>query len=204
MPSKTIDYGKIFRLAFRHAKRNGHSNDAEDFAQECCIYAFEKQTDEIFIRRRFSDYLRRNYDRKGTSSGDALWLARGAIDVYDDETHGSEPQIGYDDHRGTEHLSQLSRYERLIYVLSHKYDIPLTQIADSQGVSLSRISQVLKGIQQALHKKITRKESGISRNGEAEMERIFQTQRERMERGESCEMEKFESFALESFDATGL
>lgn len=199
-----IDYGKIHRQAARYAKRHGHPNDAEDFAQECCLYAFERQSDAFFVARRFSEYLRRNYGRAGTPGGDARRAGARASDVYDDEAHGSEPPVGCDTSRIGSYLSKLSRYERLIYVLRHKYDVPLTQIADSQGVSKNRISQVLKGIQASVYKEVTGAKSGVSRDGEAEVERILRAQRERLERGEDSEVAEFESFAVESFDATSL
>lgn len=203
-----IDYGKIHRQAARYAARHGRPNDAEDFAQECCLYAFKNKSDKLFLQRRFSDYLRRNYGRKGTPGGDARWAFARASEVYDDEAHGFDLSFelfaGGDPSRIGSCLSLLSRYERLIYVLHHKYEVPLTQIADSQGVSESRISQVLKRIQEAVYKEVTRAESGISRNGKAEVERILRTQGERLECEEGGQVAEFESFALESFDATGL
>lgn len=199
-----IDYEKINRQAAGYAKRHGLPNDADDFAQECCIYAFEKRTDQIFLARRFSDYIRRNYGRSGTPGGDARLFGTRTSVVYDEESHGSEPSDGCDTSRIGGYLRRLSRYERLIYVLRHKYEVPLTQIADSQGVSESRISQVLKGIQKAIYKEVTREESCVPRDGAAEMERVLQAQGERLAIGEDSSVAGFESFALESFDATGL
>lgn len=92
----------------------------------------------------------------------------------------------------------------MIYVLRHKYDTPLATIADCRGVSESRISQELSGIQETLNKAVARAESGVSRRGAEEMARILEAQRERVECGEGGEVENFQSFALESFDAAGL
>ena len=197
-----IDFEMLTRKASSYAKRHGHPQDAEDFAQECCIYAFESGSDEIYIARRFSDYLRRNYGRKGTPGADAR---RQAIFVdYDDEAHGAEPQDGRDLDGFGDYLARLSRYERLIYVLRHKYEAPLTQIADCRGVSESRISQELSRIQKAVDQAVARKESGIQRAREEEMARILRSQRERLESTEGQGLARFESFSVESFDEAGL
>lgn len=205
-----IDYGKIRRQAARYAKLHGHPNDAEDFAQECCIYAFERQTDEVFIQRRFSDYLRRNFGRAGSPGGDSRRAVARPSEVFNDEAHGFDssnefdPSERCDSHRIGFFLSKLEKYERLIYVLRHKYDVPITQIADSQGVSPGRISQVLKGIQTTVHKEVARSEPGVSRNGKTEVAGILSAQGERMECQEDIQMAGFKSFALESFNATCL
>jgi DNA-directed RNA polymerase specialized sigma24 family protein len=199
-----IDYKEIHRQASSYAKRHGKRNDADDFAQECVLYAFEKGVSDFYVARRFSDYLRRNYGRSGTPGGDARRHFESTRCVYDEESFGSEPLDRLDTSRIPEYLVGLSRYERLIYVLKEKYEVPIAQIADSQGVSSSRISHVISGIQKTIYQKASRKESGVQRDGEKEVERILKEEGQGVECETHSEMAKFESFALASFDAESL
>jgi DNA-directed RNA polymerase specialized sigma24 family protein len=187
-----------------YAKRRGHSHDAEDFAQECVLYAFEHSTDAVFIARRFSDYVRKHYGRAGTPNGDARLLGLKHHEAYCDETHGFEPPDRSDAQRVGVYLARLSRYERLIYGLHHKYEVTLAQIGDCRGVSESRISQELSRIQKIIDQAVAREVSGVSRVREKEVERVLEAQRQRVERGEDIGLASFESFSVESFDATGL
>ncbi len=150
----TTDFKEIRDHALAYAKRRGFPSDAEDFAQDCCLYAFENPGEEFYIARRFSDYRRRNYGRAGVLSSEARRAGTAASEAYDDNRHGTSVLDPYDFLLGARYVAKLSRYERLLYVLRHKYAVPLGQLADSQGVSEVRISQVLKGIQAAINKAI--------------------------------------------------
>lgn len=67
------DYRKIHELATAYARRHGFQIEAEDFAQECAIYAFKSQKREVFLSRRFADYLRQRFGRSG-SRRDAIFV----------------------------------------------------------------------------------------------------------------------------------
>lgn len=141
-----IDYRKIRRIAIAHAKGYGNE-DPEDFAQECCLYAFEKQTENIFIQHRYTDYLRGMYGRRDTPSGElrrAIAKASGAF------SGGGGEEAFVDDGSAKKALAKLSRFERLIYVLHHKYEVPLVCVADALEISGGRVTQMLAAIQKKL------------------------------------------------------
>ena len=54
-----IDYKKIENQAKSYAAKQGFSNESEDFAQEVLMYAFQKDTEKVYIKNRFIDYLRK-------------------------------------------------------------------------------------------------------------------------------------------------
>ena len=199
-----IDYKKIYRMAERYAQRHGRSEDSQDFAQECCIYGFEHETNEIFIARRFSDFIRKNYGDKRTTSGAARQKGMLSSSRFIESDAGYESSDGRSPGEATRYFAYLSRYERLIYVLHHKYELPYSTAADCQGVSESRICQILQGIQEKINRTIAGKEREISRARAATLEKILQEERQKVECGTSQKMAQKESFAMEGFDETGL
>ena len=66
-----IDWDKSRKICESYAKKSGFSSIAEDFASYAILEAIEKKHDEIFVERRFVDFLRKTYGRSGTPGGDA-------------------------------------------------------------------------------------------------------------------------------------
>lgn len=200
-----IDFESIYRSALSYARRHGKSDDAEDFAQECVIYALNNRTDAVFVARRFSDYLRCNYGRTGTPGGDVKRRATTKFKEFDEQHFGTESSDGPDFIEARRYLVGISRYEKLIYVLHHKHGIPQDTLADSQGVSPSRISQILVRIQKTINKNVKSEECGISRLRKTALETLLREEKGNdVERPENQGLEGCESFSLESFNEEGL
>ena len=192
-----INFKKIYKTANLYARKNGLPQDADDFAQECCIYAWKKNTEDVFFSRRFSDYVRKNYGRKGGISADvkrSLYLKGQEFNEKIHGVAGFESQDRRPDMPFGKYFDFVSKFQRLIYVLSKKYGIKITTLADSAGVSQGRISQIVEGVQAAVDQKIAREKSGIPRPRETDLESLLREERERMEREENWRMEAFSSF----------
>lgn len=193
------DLELVFEKAKRYANFKGYQQEAEDFAQECVLYAFQKETDNIYLSRRLVDYLRKTYGHKGFSRYAARFvqienLPREIPAPDEDKSSNGcfADEIG-------KALERLTKYERLIYVLSKKYTVAQNKIADCVGVSEPRIGQELKRIQKTIDQTVARKEPGVSELRERKLEEILAKKRKRLAEGSFEELATKESFRMESY-----
>jgi DNA-directed RNA polymerase specialized sigma24 family protein len=145
-----VDFRKIYNIAKSYAKKRGLERDAEDFAQDCCLYAHETGTAMIYVERRFVEYLRRNYGDTRTAGGRLRSAAELNGCEFVEGAHGGQSSDGLARLESRRLLGPLSRWERTIYVMHHKYGITHGEIGDIQGVSASRISQIMSSIQERI------------------------------------------------------
>ena len=197
------DYERIRRQAIGCAKRSGHQSIAEDFAQECCLYALERQIPEVYVDRRLTDYLRKHNGRTGTPGGDARSFAIHTTKEYDDKAHGFQPRDGCDHLDIPRMLNGIERHGRLIYALYHKHEMAEAAIADCCGVTESRISQIISGIQKTLDQRAARQKSDIPQTRESKMEGLLPTSKQRLEQQTHYGMAHQEPGSLEGFDEEG-
>jgi len=131
---------EIYKKGFQFAKKH-YPEDAEDFAQELCIYAWQKDISDfgnLYVARRLYDYLRKHY---GDSRGNRCKYGK-TKPIIDGKLADDRP-IGGHDNELPECLYVLTKYERLIFVMVKKFEISHAAIADCCGVSEITISQLI-------------------------------------------------------------
>jgi DNA-directed RNA polymerase specialized sigma24 family protein len=199
-----VDYEKIRRQCEAFARRKGFSQDAEDFASYVMLDAIEHNSDSVFIGRRFVDYLRKHYGRTGTPGGDARQRASLRPVELVEERHGSESPVGFNLDESGVYLSGLSQQDRLIYVLTQKHEVPHITIADSLGVSESRVSQVLARIQQRVSERVKTEMSRAEGTRTQEVARVLPAKGKGVELRAHFFLEAGKSIQMAGFDEAGL
>jgi RNA polymerase sigma factor (sigma-70 family) len=134
-----IDYRKIERSAKAYAAKQGYSNESEDFAQEVLLYAFQKETEKVYIKNRFIDYLRKTKgDARNKCHKDRVVSLSNDFDagIIEDEKERRESKICLNPAL----VLNLSADELFILKLSEQ-GWQYKEIAFLYGVSDSRISQ---------------------------------------------------------------
>lgn len=85
-----IDWEKSRKSCESYAIKKGFAFIAEDFASYAILEAIEKKHDQIFIERRFVDFLRKTYGRSGTAGGDAKQQGTLRSSQFIEDKHGAE------------------------------------------------------------------------------------------------------------------
>lgn len=157
----TIDEIHQFqKRAMYVAKKNGHAEHAEDFAQEVLL-AFTKGR-AATIDQLFVDYLRRHLGDSRTPGGRAQQVARGGTVSLDEQVSeggrsllrheliGSPERAapGVGDRGRAAHL--FAGVEADIYQLAFVEELPLSEIGALLGVSESRVCQRVKEMQKRI------------------------------------------------------
>ena len=139
-------YRKIWDDAFALANRKGLSNDAKDFAQHCCLYAFKHRIDTFFGLypiSRLSGFMRKNYGDKGTKKRNAKFC-----ELNDHADYMKTHEDSWFEVRN--HLSVLSRYEKALFSMYHVFDIDYGQIAEVMGISKQSVRTEIISIQKKI------------------------------------------------------
>jgi len=139
-------YSKIYSEAKSYILKNGLRNDADDFAQYCCLYSFEngkRSFFEIYPRSRLNRFVRTNYGAKGSTRKNAKFIELNEnLDYL--KTH-DDSWIEVKDH-----LSLLSRYERLLYVMYHQHDFNFELLGQAVGILGSSVAEQITEIQKKI------------------------------------------------------
>jgi len=151
------------KFAYSKGGKLGNQIDPDDFSQFCVHYYLEKGSvpPRISMIRRFADFMR---ERFGYRTDTDSQIAKRSINqsakqlkVTSDKGVGAKKMI---DRALLKSLNTyfltLDKYQRVIYVLYHSYEISLQEIADMRGVDESRISQELTEIQGVIDRNIRR------------------------------------------------
>ena len=192
----------VFEKAKKYAIMQGYREDCEDFAQDVVLYAFEKKSADLYLSRRLCDYLRKTYGRTGTPRNTSRFFA---IEDFSEKIPAPDSAESFDRFGSDEigdALARLTKYERLIYVITKKFSMEQDKIADCVGVSPSRIGQEIKRIQKIIDKTLKRNVSGIQGAREKQLEKILRKKRKRMAEGTFERLEEKESFGMESYFET--
>lgn len=208
-------YKKIYGAAKRLAESSGCAHIAEDFAQDACLKISQgRKTSLVNI---FTDYRRQQFGDTRFDSGAQRQLLTTRIlstSPFEEspEHDWTESCIDFRDPRTfpdqfrslSDLLNGFYGIERAIMILLGQWGMSEVEIGNIFGVSESRISQRLKGIQKRLY---ARAAAEKSRERKREMEALLlpdaegesgleQGSFERMEIGQSWQMERLneESF----------
>lgn len=142
-----IDYKSIVAEARRHAIYKRRPEIADDFAQECCLYALVNNTEYIYIPRRFIDFLRALYgnSRRGVKFG--LCLTSWAHSAMDPNTWlEDEKQVKEEFSVKNLDLNALSPHETLVLKLFVENGMLVPEIAALMEVPAAEVTLLLRGM----------------------------------------------------------
>lgn len=146
---------------FKSTHKNGSIIDPDDFAQEVVLYVLENNRDDPGpLLARYADYLRKQFGRvprdESRKAAKSAKLRQESTLKYISDDKGNAGAI----HPNIEALAdnvylpyffrKVSLERRLVYVLHHKYEYTLQEIADMVGLSESRICHFVTETQQQI------------------------------------------------------
>lgn len=136
--------------ATRIARRKGHGELAEDFAQDAVFKLIQGR--KAKFGQMLIDYLRQEYGdsrRNEDSKPGPRYYERAQYAEIDPRTMGEAPPHN-DDIDFFSLIKHLTPNERALITLRHKWDMELTEIGECFGISHSRVCQQLKEIYKKL------------------------------------------------------
>lgn len=191
------EYSKLLvRIKFLK-KKYGHTLDrfeTEEILNEIIVRRLEGKGQHQTIEQSVIDIIRKYNGRTRIDGSNPRGDFEKASEYIDDRVQYSRCDgINKDDRESVNRLSKhLGRDERMILKLHKDWGLNEIEIGDLFGVSESRISQRIKGIQERLHEKIKREESGFKRERPAIIQGILSK-----DEGRFTGMEFLETKAME-------
>lgn len=138
-----FNYEQIKRQCEAHARRKGFPQDAEDFASFTILDAIERNDFDIYVERRFVDYLRKHYGRSGSSSGDAKQRERLQSKEFVEGLFGADSPGGrISDEIGDEFTN--SSLNRKAYILLKGAGFSVAEIASIYKKSPAAVSNTVR------------------------------------------------------------
>ncbi len=155
-----MDYEGFRKDAIAYAKRrNCNQEQAEDFAQEYCIRAFETETEFIRMDWVFIDYLRKSHGRPGTPGGDARLTGKSRTISLDaaGESSNADSSLGHE-YIGVSGVDPIDHIQRKEFqeIIGHfdgrtrdmielyLENKNLREIGECLGLTDSRVSQLMR------------------------------------------------------------
>lgn len=171
------EYKKLkSRIYFSVRKYFGESLDPEDAAHQIFLTWLSKRKEsKQTIDHAVIDYARRTLGDSRTKSHNQRRSINMAVS--DGLERVESPTRQYD--ANVQWLARiLPRVERIVFLLRIKWGFNEAEIADLYNVSESRISQIYKGIQERLSKRV-KQEAKKHKKTKSQLEEILQTKNER-------------------------